>query len=68
MKHSYQLDCACHRCTRERQRRADQSELSPRTPVYVARVSRHLARHRPTWGSQAWAETRGDDLGPSGDW
>lgn len=30
MKHSYSVVCDCRRCTKERRRRADQSQADPR--------------------------------------
>ncbi len=30
--------------------------------------SRRKPQRRPVYGSAEWAETRGDDLGESGDW
>lgn len=78
MKHSYDADCGCPRCEKERKRRATQSNQdfiadSHRTAMH------HLFRRqnsinskgsrRPIPGSQEWAETRGDDIdSPSGDY
>ncbi len=67
MKHPYSNTCECHRCTRERTRREHQSAT---TPHLTHRSSRpRLKTRRPVWGSQEWAETRGDDIdSPSGDY
>jgi hypothetical protein len=71
MKHPYQATCDCPRCVKERARRTIQSATDPRTRTITGRfkVRRSNIREveRPTPGSQAWAETRGDDLGESED-
>jgi hypothetical protein len=67
MKHPYTAGCNCARCARELVRRSRQADSNPTT--IRARFSRiRCTRRQPIVGSQEWAETRGDDLGPSGDY
>lgn len=35
--------------------------------LVAAKAPRRIRERRPVWGSQQWAETRGDDLGASPD-
>lgn len=65
-KHGYNVACDCARCLKERARRSAQSLTNPqhRVPVKACRS----ASRKPTWGTQEWAETRGDDLGESNDY
>jgi hypothetical protein len=66
MKHAYTVGCECKRCARELVRRSRQAENNP--AAVRARFSRiRRTRRQPIVGSQEWAETRGDDLGYSGD-
>lgn len=63
MKHSYTVGCDCGRCTRELARRTAQSFTeAQRHPKPVRRPRARRSTRKPTWGSQEWAETRGDDL------
>jgi hypothetical protein len=74
MKHSYDVACECSRCSKERARRDAQSLANAgRTPIYGPGRRYRLngqrkETRRPVWGSQEWAETRGDDLGESPDY
>lgn len=79
MKHPYKADCGCARCTKERARRTQQSSddyakfgsigYSSRDRCLTRRSRRDWENRRPVWGSQEWAETRGDDIdSPSGDY
>ena len=80
MKHSYRVECECHRCAGERGRRAAQSANNPQHAQRAAEMRRSQAirrerlalrrkgPRRPVVGSQEWAETRGDDLGESPDY
>lgn len=73
MKHPYALDCPCARCTKERARRSAQADRPHRPYCDCPQCFRPRRRvraqgtRRPTPGSQAWAETRADDLGDSPD-
>ena len=60
-KHAYTSNCACKRCERERTRR-----LRERNYHATRRLDPQREQRAP-WGSQEWAETRGDDLGESPD-
>lgn len=64
MKHSYDSNCGCRRCTKERARRDMQSRQDAIGDAHRTAVH-HLTRlrsRRPIPGSQEWAETRGDDI------
>lgn len=64
MKHSYIIGCGCERCTKECARRSAQSaaDIALHPPVIKRTRRRRVASRRPVWGSQEWAETRGDDI------
>lgn len=47
---------------KQEEQRAAQARLRPASAKRLRRESRS-----PVWGTQEWAETRGDDLGYSGD-
>ena len=69
MKHPYALGCDCKRCAREAVRRDAQSRrdaLNADNRRFYAQPVRKV--RTPVPGSQEWAETRGDNLGYSGDY
>ena len=73
MKHSYRTECTCRRCTKERERRTQQSGIDTARNTSIIserRKSRRPKRERrPEYGSQEWAETYRDDLpSESGDY
>ena len=67
VKHAYTVGCECKRCAREAIRRKAQSVTDYVPPVKLRRY-KPKNTGRVTWGSAEWAETRGDDLGYSGDY
>jgi hypothetical protein len=68
MKHSYRDTCDCLRCQKERMRRTSQAASDPRRHHQMAQKRKRWASQnripsrKPAWGSQEWAETRGDDI------
>lgn len=62
MKHSYQADCECARCTRERERRTTQAASDPRRFQQKPK-RRRVSSRRATPGSLEWAEARGGLIG-----
>jgi hypothetical protein len=69
-RHPFDTDCNCARCLKELRRRTAQSARDPRTLTHATRkrFARIRETRRPIVGSAEWAETRGDDLGYSGDY
>jgi hypothetical protein len=67
MKHPYRPECACARCEKEKARRTAQGQAINPYHVRQVRQAKRQTR-RPAVGSQEWAESRGDDLGESGDY
>lgn len=50
-----------------RERRAAEAIAAQQAAKAQRRAKREAREARPVWGSQQWAETRGDDLGLSPD-
>lgn len=61
-KHAYTLGCDCLRCAKECARRSAQSLANPQRGIWNTQKPKPRRSRKPAYGSQEWAETRGDDI------